>query len=1726
MSDRSRVSAAWTDNMPLDTLNAATQLNSSAVASMRADHDERFWSTPNRRGDSDTSEAMEITLSDIRLVNHLTLDLVKFPHDCDLEYFDEDRRDWYAFMESDRDDPCRREVVECYPEVLPPVSMIDGHEHPQHSYSGHWESHEFHCKPVRFRRCRVVLKRHTRSKLPRNAFGELIEFSLAIRNFYCGYKVFDRDSVPRPQPVLTSYTEHADFASTTDLLGSAVNYSIRVNSASNVLLNDPNSTSNAAQTLIWRSEPQPFPWAVVNYFVDARDASGGAQVLDRFFLDPVTSGANVNLYYSNDEPDSTFKAADDPLPPQVAVINGQTSGPPLTSDTQPYGRVTFVDVDNTELCFVPGRRWWHGGHLNWKFVRSIDTHEHPIFDCGVFHLAWTSRGLRFRSRYGDEFYVDTDEFNPAHDFHYMCWYDGERVSLRIRLNGQDYHGEKVLTVPLDAVTVAKLRFGGFFSDATVSADFKLRHMCLKIDEDVVEDLIENFFTDPEPYCVRSEFARDDDGRTDNSIIRYHPSFVTPDFPSGFHGGGPTRYSSMQWSPIARDYKLARGYLYFSPTKAKYWKFEFCNLVPEPYEVYVPIKKTVKTYSTQMWKFPPLSDRLEDALERVFPGGLSSIKLGGTLQFSDSIGGTFGSGTSATAKGYTNTTVRVITDTAAAAKLSSVSWAWSFTPAHGDTWCPRFETTSVHTYDYVAVEQTTKVAYFVGLQSIAAYRVDYLSVDDTEQYVELFHDMTNIDTESGWVLTADHQLTSGTTNFAQVQSKVMPSQRIVRAVQFATTQSAPRQLLADDDFDDPAHTRWASVGDGALAPFTTQDVAVGSVLRVDRSSRNPSWSALPGLFPQWHNFDDTGASFLTVEQSGNPSQGFGGVESVAVSTPPGGRMYAAARVIAPAALSSPLYVQIVDSVSGQVLSETASDVQANQITEWWTSYTVGDGTQIQAWRWRDFSTSVTYPVYVDNFSRANSTGLGSLITNQVWLNGGLSHDIVSNQAVTTTAGDYDYVDGLTPWGTFEMVVGAMGTGAAAALLHFGPFRVDDQGVLTLIGGASSLPTTSVFGRAVAANDDLRIDILPTQFVPAGKTDTSVPDVVSAPYSLMFYLNGVWVKTIAHRLGARTLKGFLGRLNQQFKNFNWTPFNYGQLPAATLAYLPVAAYSGSWDAAHLTWTDVDNNLWPLLGSADNSTVPATLVFTAAKSKMTTDTKYWYGTLGAWVHHVAHGDSTAPGKHGYVLVLDDAAKIYLDYAGNVVQDQGAGGTVSFGNLIPGGVTSASHVSIQFLDTKSVASSIRGAIDPVQFPRMLVARVNASVVGTLGTSFVQTWTGTRRGLAGDAFIGVTGAMNANTTFEVDTANWTAIGGTIARSTAQFHGGTASLQLTPDGTSSLARPESERLPVVPGASYSTSSWAFSTVAYSTSGGVVTRINWFDAAGTYISSTSSTAATLAANTWTNLTVTGTAPANAATANINPVVMQGVAAATNIVYVDDAVLTGNIADYNTSFRSFSWAPDASNVVASPANPTWNEVSQKGTGTYDSIAHNLTLTPGQLKARVVQKTPSIDVWDMDTLSMFADPVVWSFSNDGGLNFYNAFDVRNNPYGVLMFPEGVTVTASSGAPSQGSNPGQALIWRAVSYAPNSTISSLTIRPWYGGILSGFTHRTGVAAGGPNVMPYDHFSPIEQDARFQTWNKPVPQDWFYQFRILSRSKDKVLPPPTVLLLADAIESKYKDES
>jgi len=145
---------------------------------------------------------------------------------------------------------------------------------------------------------------------------------------------------------------------------------------------------------------------------------------------------------------------------------------------------------------------------------------------------------------------------------------------------------------------------------------------------------------------------------------------------------------------------------------------------------------------------------------------------------------------------------------------------------------------------------------------------------------------------------------------------------------------------------------------------------------------------------------------------------------------------------------------------------------------------------------------------------------------------------------------------------------------------------------------------------------------------------------------------------------------------------------------------------------------------------------------------------------------------------------------------------------------------------------------------------------------------------------------QNPNTSFETDTSGWQPINATITRSTAQAHDGTASLLITPDGTSGSGGANAAGLvPVTPGETIRVSLWAYSPSGWSD---LRPCADWHDAGGAFLSSGLGSGFAVPAATWTYLEQTLTVPAGAAFAKMRAR-HGGTPSASDIWYADQVEL---------------------------------------------------------------------------------------------------------------------------------------------------------------------------------------------------------------------------------------------
>jgi hypothetical protein len=142
--------------------------------------------------------------------------------------------------------------------------------------------------------------------------------------------------------------------------------------------------------------------------------------------------------------------------------------------------------------------------------------------------------------------------------------------------------------------------------------------------------------------------------------------------------------------------------------------------------------------------------------------------------------------------------------------------------------------------------------------------------------------------------------------------------------------------------------------------------------------------------------------------------------------------------------------------------------------------------------------------------------------------------------------------------------------------------------------------------------------------------------------------------------------------------------------------------------------------------------------------------------------------------------------------------------------------------------------------------------------------------------------ALNANPYFETDASNWSGLGSTVVRSTAQAHEGVASLLFTPDGVTVTTDARSENVPATVGTSYRASAWVWCAVSRNIS----ININWRNSVGGLVATSSSVVA-VTASTWTLLDYTAP-PAPPLTTQAQVTVSMGATPpASNQVWIDEA-----------------------------------------------------------------------------------------------------------------------------------------------------------------------------------------------------------------------------------------------
>jgi hypothetical protein len=342
----------------------------------------QFWSSTPRPATSQIEEDFFVSLPKPREINYITFDLAHFPQVFSVWYLggDQDRDDWKP-VRWKNGTPVTIAVSGSIPRIVGSVAALAAGTNPYHYGAGHWDHYDEVIAPVTTTQLRFSGLRAGAARLPNwtspvDSSGNPAPYPLGIRDLDFGYRVLDRDDVPYTQRSSSCVTERQPFTVSNDVHGSAMTVAVRENRASDLL-----------QGYTWSSAPQLRADSVVNLYIDSRSPSGQPQVIGAFALDPVTSGAKYNLYYSASPPpeNTTFTAGDTPIV-APAVQTGGMQLPATSTDGIIFAKASsWLQIATQVTGITPGSPWWVASSFQPQFAHA-DGGSYILADAGIFQI--------------------------------------------------------------------------------------------------------------------------------------------------------------------------------------------------------------------------------------------------------------------------------------------------------------------------------------------------------------------------------------------------------------------------------------------------------------------------------------------------------------------------------------------------------------------------------------------------------------------------------------------------------------------------------------------------------------------------------------------------------------------------------------------------------------------------------------------------------------------------------------------------------------------------------------------------------------------------------------------------------------------------------------------------------------------------------------------------------------------------------------------------------------------------------------------------------------------------------------------------------------------------------------------------------------------------------------------------------------------------------------------
>jgi hypothetical protein len=591
----------------------------------------------------------------------------------------------------------------------------------------------------------------------------------------------------------------------------------------------------------WLSGPQPVASAVVPFYLDVRDASGNAQVIDRLRLIPIHAGPTMNVYISRD--DRVGDWALSYAKKTLTLLGGTTfnSGVGVVIDAAGKG----LSGSNVDVAVDPMKPFSMGAIYTPNFASTVAgstkrtvmgmslgaSELRIVFDPSTDRLQFLrgstvlaqTAALVFGT--GDALTVAagwTDGSDPAYPL--GAWIAVSSKVLNNNVVVTTTAGDPGITFLPDTIWI------GTNAGLTEPAQATLSYTWIKGDA-FYTPTIKQFAARPREFVLGQMPWGRTNGRFRGlfvAILRFGAQARI--------GPGAGYYEAKRWIPVPRDYILKRGTIQFPATMAKFIKLEFSRLTPRPYPIKSDMVLVARDFPSWVkeWHSNRVAQMSDTAPSPVYAPSFfergqqsQSRGLAGRLpQVQDYLESATGDDAVIHYGGWDP--LQRIDD------LAEVVPALE-RMARGRL---RFPVAGIHHYEMIPVKMNRQEAFFVGLREVKAYRVDYTAADDSPEYVELMLDSQHILSSTGWVRNADGGMVS-TAPSQQITSKTMPSASKYRTVQIALLgpdwesqlSDAQLSLVGYDHLTDPSDASFATSA-STLMDIVTGYVGsgVGNILR--------------------------------------------------------------------------------------------------------------------------------------------------------------------------------------------------------------------------------------------------------------------------------------------------------------------------------------------------------------------------------------------------------------------------------------------------------------------------------------------------------------------------------------------------------------------------------------------------------------------------------------------------------------------------------------------------------------------------------------------------------------------------------------------------------------------------------------------------------------------------------------------------------------------------------